>query len=128
MWLLFLILSSLYFHCDYFDCSDSSSYRCCINKTDAYSFNPPGHYCRSIEWYSSAVRCSGVRDFYVGNDNTSKHYCCKYYEYTPPRIPQRTPQLTPQLTQTPQRMLNVATKQSKKSTDFLVTFATTLFD
>ena len=123
MWLLFLILSSVYFRCDGFDCTNVDIYRCCINKTDAYNLYPPGHYCKSIVWYSSSVRCAGTRDFYVGNVNSSRYYCCKDYIYTPPRIPVPTPEFTPARAYA---KLTVRS-HSKTETDLAVTLATAIF-
>ena len=125
MWLLFLVIWQT--HCDYFDCS-KDIYTCCVNEELTDSLNEPGYYCLMINAYgtssSARSKCVEDRDFYIGNSRQRSNLCCVDYTY----VPSNTSQLMPQLTQTPQRTLNVATKQSKKSTDFLVTFATSIFD
>ena len=129
MWLLFLVSSYLYTHCDALrNCTTSCSLEdYCINASrngETYCRSTPG-YCCCLEFVTKDCTWSDSKNTLV-TKYEDKCIFAGLLLYIPPR----TPQLTPQLTQTPARTYaKLSVKcQSKTQTDLLVTFATTVFN
>ena len=87
----------------------------CMNRSSSDTLTKPGHWCSYIVKMSNSYdnrTMDTPKNLYLGY----YYLWCENYKFMP------------NATQTPQKKLNVATKQSKKSTDLLVTLATSLFD
>ena len=95
MWLLFLVS---WFRCDYFDCIDPDSYRCCVNLTFVKSYKIPGHHCAGLEYKLTLSKNSN--DLCLDNSTDGYLYCLSH-SYIPPSTPQISRTFMP--TSTPAR-------------------------